>query len=72
MHCKDALIKLQNLRIKIRQQKILETDIQTFLNKAGSDSNSPFTSKPMQWDAKNKVIYYTEPSGEARKVSVRL
>ena len=72
MHSKDALIKLLNLSIKIRQQKILEADIQTFLNKAGSDSNSPFTSKPMQWNAKNKVIFYTEPSGEARKVAFRL
>ena len=72
MHSKDALIKLLNLSINIRQQKIPEADIQTFLNKAGSDYNSPFTNKPMLWDATKKVIYYIAPSSEARKVTVRL
>ena len=72
MHSKDALIKLLNLSIHIQQQKIQNENIQTFLNKAGSDYNNPFTNKPMQWDAKNKVIYCTEPSSEGRKIAVRL
>jgi hypothetical protein len=72
MHSKDALIKLLNLSIKIRQQKIPEAEIQSFLNNASSEYNSPFTNKPMQWDAIKKVIYYIEPSGEGRKVVVRL
>ena len=72
MHSKDALIKLLNLSINIRQQKIPEAEMQTFLNNAGSEYNSPFTNKPMQWDATKKVIYFIEPSSEARKVAVRL
>lgn len=72
MHNKDALIKLLNLSIHIRQQKISEADIQTFLNKAGNEYYSPFTNKPMLWDATKKVIYYIEPSSEGRKVAVRL
>jgi hypothetical protein len=72
MHSKDALIKLLHLSIKIRQQKIPEAEIQNFLNNAGIEYYSRFTNMPMQWDAKKKVIYYIEPSGEKRKVVVRL
>lgn len=72
MHSKDALIKLLNLSINIRQQKIPEANIQTFLNNAGSEYNSPFTNKPMQWDATKKVIYFIAPSSDGRKVAVRL
>jgi len=72
MHSKDALIKLLNLNINIRQQKISEADIQNFLNNADSEYNSPFTNKPMQWYATNKVIYYIEPSDDGRKVVARL
>ena len=72
MHSKDALIKLLHLSINIRQQQIPETDIQSFLNNAGSEYSSPYTNKPMQWDATKKVIYFIEPSSEARKVAVRL
>ena len=72
MHSKDALIKLLNLSINIRQQKISDLEIQTFLNNAGSEYYSPFTHKPMVWDATKKVIYFIEPSSEARKVAVRL
>ena len=72
MYSKDALIKLLNLSINIRQLKIPEANIQAFLNNAGSDYNNPFTNKPMQWDATKKVIYFKEPSSEARKVAVRL
>ena len=72
MHSKDALIKLLHLSINIRQQKIPEADIQVFLNNAGSEYNSPFTNKPMQWDATKKVIYFIAPSSDGRKVAVRL
>ena len=72
MHSKDALIKLLHLSINIRQQKIPEADIQSFLNNAGSEYNSPFTNKPMQWDATKKVIYFIAPSSDGRKVAVRL
>ena len=72
MHNKNALIKLFNLSIKIRQQKIPEADIQHFLNNAGSKYNCSFTEKPMQWDAAKKVIYYIQPSSDERKVAVRL
>lgn len=72
MHSKDALIKLLNLSINIRQQKIPEANIQTFLNNGGIEYINPFTNKPMQWDATKKIIYYIEPSGEGRKVAARL
>ena len=72
IHSKNALSKLLNLSIQIRQKNIFEAAIQTFLNNAGSDYNNPFTNKPMLWDAKNKVIYFKEPSSEGRKVAVRL
>ena len=72
IHTKNSLSKLLNVSIQIRQQKIPEANIQTFLNNAGSEYNSPFTNKPMQWDATKKVIYFIEPSSEARKVAVRL
>ena len=72
MHSKDALIKLLDLSINIRQQKIPEADIQTFLNNAGGEYNNPFSNKPMQWDATKKVIYYIAPSSDGRKVAVRL
>ena len=72
MHSKDALIKLLNLSVHIRQQKIPDSEIQIFLNNAGSEYNSPFTDKPMLWDATTKVIYYIEPSNDGRKVAVRL
>lgn len=72
MHSKVALIKLLNLSINIRQQKIPEAEMQTFLNNAGSEYNSPFNNKPMQWDVTKNVIYFIEPFSEARKVAVRL
>ena len=72
IHSKNALSKLLNLSILIRQKNIPEADIQTFLNNAGSDYNNPFTNKPMLWDATKKVIYFKEPSSEGRKVAVRL
>ena len=72
MHSKVALIKLLNLSINIRQQKIPEAEMQTFLNNAGSEYNSPFNNKPMQLDVTKNVIYFIEPFSEARKVAVRL
>lgn len=72
MLSKDALIKLLNLSVHIRQQQIPEIEIQTFLNNAGDEYNSPFINKPMQWDATKKVIYYIEPLNDGRKVAVRL
>ena len=72
MHSKDALIKLLNLSMHIRQQKIATSDIQTFLNNAGSEYHNPFTNKPMQWDATRNVIYGENPLTAEAQVEVRL
>ena len=72
MHSKDALIKLLNLSIHIRQQKIPEENIQTFLNNAGSQYYNPFTNKPMEWDAVRNVIYVANPFNPEAKVEVRI
>ena len=71
MHFKNAHIKLLNLSLKIRQQKIADADIQAFLNQAGVDYNNPFTNQPMRYDATKKVIFCQDPSSH-NKVEVRL
>ena len=72
MHSKDALIKLLNLSIHIRQQKIAASDIQRLLNNAGSDCYNPFTNRPMQWDVTRNVIYGENPLNGEAQVEVRI
>ncbi len=71
MHSKNAYIRLLNLSLKIKQQKIASTDIQAFLNQAGVSYNNPFTSLPMRYDSAKKVIF-CEDSSSHHKVEVRL
>lgn len=72
MHAKNALMKLLNLSIQIRQQKITGSKVQTFLNDAGAEYNCPFTNKPMQWDAAKNTIYCKNPEAQPRVAEVRL
>ena len=71
MHFKNAHINLLNLSFKIRQQKIADADIQTFLNQAGADYYNPFTNQPMRYDADKRTLVCEEPSSQ-NKVKVRL
>jgi hypothetical protein len=71
MHFKNAHIKLLNLSLKIRQQKIADADVQEFLNQAGVDYYNPFTNQPMRYDADKKMIFCEEPSSQ-HKVEVWL
>lgn len=72
MHAKNALMKLLNLSIQIRQQKIAGSKVQTFLNDSGTEYNCPFTNKPMQWDAAKNTIYCKNPEAQPRVAEVRL
>lgn len=71
MHFKNAHIKLLNLSLKIRHQKIADADIQAFLNQAGVDFSNPFTNQPMRYDAVKKLLFCEEPT-DSYKVEVRL
>ena len=71
MHSHNAKIKLLNLSLKIRQQKVANADIQTFLNEAGVDFDNPFTNRPMRYDDTKKVIFSDNPTNN-EKVEVRL
>lgn len=71
MHFKNAQIKLLNLSLKIRQQKIADADVQTFLNQAGVDYYNPFTNQPMHYDADKRTLVCEDPSSQ-HKVEVRL
>lgn len=72
MQSKSALMKLLNLKINIQQQKIVDTDIQAFLNKAGSEYLNPFTNKPMRWDAKKRSLICDRLNSDETPVVVKL
>ncbi|PPD56750.1 MAG: hypothetical protein CTY10_02590 [Methylotenera sp.] len=72
MQSKSALIKLLNLKINIHQQKIADSNIQAFLNNAGSEYFNPFTNKPMRWDGAKRMIICDRPDDTERRVEVRL
>ena len=71
MHFKNVQIKLLNLSLKIRQQKIADADFQAFLNQAGVDYYNPFTNQPMHYDADKRTLVCEDPSSQ-HKVEVRL
>lgn len=72
MHAKNALIRLLNLSTQIRQQKVAKTEIQAFLNQAGTEFNCPFTSKPMQFDKEKNSLFCDKPESNYRVAEVRL
>jgi hypothetical protein len=61
MHAHNAKIRLLNMSVKIRQQKIAEADIPTFLIRAGAEFNNPITNEKMQWNAAKKVLFFYNP-----------
>lgn len=72
MHSKSALIKLLNLKIKIQQQNIQDTNIQDFLNNAGDEYLNPFNNKPMRWDTSNRTLVCDKPNTDESHIEVRL
>ncbi len=72
MHHKSALIKLLNLKIKIHQQNIVDSDVQAFLNNVGSEYNNPFTNKPMRWDTVKRLLICDKPNSDKSAIEARL
>ena len=61
MHIKDGKLRLSTLLVRIIDEGISDKDIEQFLQSAGSEYFDPFTGKPMQWDPKQRIIFFPNP-----------
>lgn len=71
MHLHNANIKLLNISVKIRQQKIAVADMPAFLSHMGAAFNNPITGDPIQWNAAKKILFWEDPWRDS-KIEVRL
>jgi hypothetical protein len=62
MHVTDGKLRLATLAVRIMNEGITDADIPRFLASAGPRLRDPFTGAPMRWDAKDRKIYFPDPS----------
>jgi hypothetical protein len=58
--------RLALLKIFIRHEKILPTNIQQFLDSRKADLGNPYTGEPMKWDPDKQSLYFNKLSGDGR------
>jgi len=61
MHIKDGQLRLSTLLVRIIDERVADKDIAQFLQSAGPEYFDPFTGKPMQWDPKQRIIFFPNP-----------
>jgi hypothetical protein len=61
MHIIDGRLRLSTLLVRIIDENIADTAIPGFLESVGPQFYDPFTGKPMQWDPKQRTIYFPDP-----------
>jgi hypothetical protein len=68
----DGLIRLINIKQRIRHDRIAKNKIESFLKQDIPFCKNPYTNQPMIWDAKTETLYFMSPSKEGEKVAVNI
>ncbi|RPI74895.1 MAG: hypothetical protein EHM45_16705 [Desulfobacteraceae bacterium] len=68
----DGLIRLINVKQRIRHDRIAKEKIEAFLKQDLVFCKNPYTNQPMTWDAKTETLYFMDPSKEEQKVAVNI
>ncbi len=64
MHIIDGKLRLATLLIRIMSEGVRHDDIPAFLQSAGAGFYDPFSGNPMQWNGKERRIYFTDPENK--------
>lgn len=62
----DARLRLINLQLIIRQNKIADHDMARILEQANARLFNPYTLKPAQWESQDRSIFFLVPKEQGR------
>ncbi len=66
MHIIDGKLRLATLYVRIVDERIEDRDIRSFLASAGPEFYDSFSGGPMQWNAKERTIYFPDPENKCQ------
>jgi hypothetical protein len=72
MHFTDGRLRLATLLVRILHENVRDPDIPRFLESVGSGFRDPFSAAPMQWDAKNRQLYFPDPKERCSIIYMRV
>jgi|GEM_PF-7111295 len=66
MHRLEGSLRLATLLVRITNEKIKDAAMESFLASVAPKLGDPFSGKPMQWDSKERKIYFPDPNNNCR------